>query len=181
MPAVSGNLEGMDIDNDHRIAVVKAWREARAHGQDQASFCARQVPPIKPRTLRLWMKTVGRDVPDTAAGSDINLIFSALANMKALADQLERNRLGRAPPGMPIGKLATGAKPGPPMAPETIPEPDAEAERHDGIETLPKVPPEAEEPAAEALATVSPPALPATSGDDEKPTSRARAAAFWDE
>lgn len=92
----------MEIDNDHRIAVVKAWREARAHGEDQASFCARQVPPIKPRTLRLWVKTIGAEAGATTAGSDLDLIWAALSNMQLLADLLERNRLS----GMPRGAKA---------------------------------------------------------------------------
>lgn len=95
------------INNDHRAAVARAWRDARAHGEDQASFCARQVPPIRPRTLRQWVKTFGATIPDVGPGADLRLVQAALANLHLLANLLERARLDV--PGRRDADLGGGA------------------------------------------------------------------------
>jgi len=83
----------MKLNNAHRAAVARAWRDARAHGEDQARFCARQVPPIRPRPLRQWAKTFGAAPSDARLGSGLRLVHAALANLHLLADLLERVRL----------------------------------------------------------------------------------------
>lgn len=87
----------MKITNDQRRAIAAAWHAARECGEDQASFCARQVPPIRPRTLRQWVKNFGSASSDAAPGSDLRLIHAALANLHLLADLLERSRIDMPP------------------------------------------------------------------------------------
>jgi hypothetical protein len=127
MPEAGSNLQvTMKINNTHRAAVARAWRDARAHGEDQATFCARQVPPIRPRTLRQWVKTFDSG---PAPGSDLHLINAALANLRVLADLLEWTRLGRSPPRSrgDAGLASSEAHPAGDEDPGTMPD------RHGGI------------------------------------------------
>lgn len=125
----------MKINTAHRAAIARAWRDARAHGEDQASFCARQVPPIGPRTLRQWVKLFGSAPSDAEAGSDLRLVQAALANLHLLADLMERARLNGTPRDHPgsasrastniqTSEITTPEPPGgTPLAPTTEPEP----------------------------------------------------------
>lgn len=173
MPRGSGNLGGMDIDNDHRAAVARAWRDAKANGESQADFCVRQVPSIKPRTLRLWTQKLLATTLDPL--SELRLIYAGLANMKAVADRLERHRLR----GMPAGNAVASASRPLETASEPTPESKAMPERHGGIVA-------ADAAAVDVLAADEPvvPSMPIStapdmSAVDAKAERRARAAAFW--
>jgi hypothetical protein len=133
MPRASGKFHVMaKLDNTHRAAVVRAWRDARAHGEDQASFCARQVPPIRPRTLRQWVRTFRPAMSQPEPSSNLQLVHAALADLRLLADLLERAwldgspRRDAAPPGEPreasgdeaSEAITPGEPSGTPRAPE---------------------------------------------------------------
>lgn len=96
MPRGGSQSSGpMKTNNDHRRAVALGWHAARERGEDQATYCSRQVPPIRPRTLRAW---VARFAPRPGAATDIKLVYAALTNLQLLADALEAARLSAGPP-----------------------------------------------------------------------------------
>lgn len=84
----------MKINNDHRRAVAVGWHAARERGEDQASYCSRQVPPIRPRTLRQWAQKFAPRPDALSKATDIKLVYAALTNLRLLADALEQARLG---------------------------------------------------------------------------------------
>ena len=182
MPVVDGNLLLMHIDNNHWVVVARAWGEARAQGEDQASFCARQVPPISQRTLRQWVKTFGTATGDNA-GSDIKLIYAALANMKLLADLFERDRLR----GMPTGRSVSAPAPAPMqvLPAEELARAVVEFERHRGTPAGVDLEMCLEKPENPAPAEKNAPAAAERHGGIEPSTQtenvRKSGSSFWDE
>lgn len=82
------NLVRVDIDNRHRAAVVAEWLDAQSRGEPQSDFCARQDPPIAPRTLRLWTQnTRALSLPEDTPLSE--LVRAAIHVLVRVAEALE--------------------------------------------------------------------------------------------